>query len=279
MRAVWLKRHLVPAMIVMICAPAVYAQPTEPPALPWSLRDHYTLAVDPITLDYAVDNGQWRLSLKDFGVVLDAVSASITLGNDKTIDLPALSNGKASREPVETVLGEGVAFGVTLNTKDKLVLTHTMTSHKEHPFALFQVEVRNEGDQPRVITKISTAVFAPKTYHPPSTNCVIKLHALDPDGAPQLAVWHDPDHDAAFGVGVLPMPRPNAAVKLDLQKETWQGEIATVFDPPIQLAPGATLKSDPVWLAHTLRDPGDIVMFYQWSRDKLPKYHPPSDET
>ena len=249
--------------------------------LPWSLRDHYTIttADGGMYVTYGGDNGQWDLDINGVGNILTKVGASITLGDGTAFELASLGTGDTTRNKRTAELGEGIKYQVTLKGPQGLEIVHSITYHKQHPFYVVLLEIANKGDAPVDIAKIAPIVIGPgglRNLSPETTQSPRRFGVMgaspvfDTVGDSLFELLNDPVKKVTLAIGSLPVGRAASDVDLQQHEGKWQGGVTTTFDPPVTVAPGASLASDPAWIAFTIPKPSDVDMFYAWAQSNMP---------
>ena len=279
-------RRLAPllALCVLLSFSAMAAEDATPDLseLPWSLRDHYTIttADQQMYITYGGDNGEWSLDMKGIGTVLTKVAATITLADGSVIDLRDLGIGDTTRNKDTAELGAGLKYQVTLAGPHGLSVVHSLTYHETHPFYVVRLELTNHGSEPIDVAKISPMVIGPggfgnlgaETTESPRRFVVIGASPVYTTvGDPLFSLFTDPVKNVTLAIGALPVSKATSAVHLEKFDGRYQGHVTTTFDPPVRLDPGATLSSDPVWIAFTLPKPADVDMYYAWAQSNMPR--------
>jgi hypothetical protein len=276
-------------MLVLIPGPAWAAGKAkdapvpEPKDLPWSLRDHYTFTPDRFEFIYGGDNGQWTLSLKGAGALLDKVNASITFADGKVLDGATLGVGVTTRQKMTAELGEGVEYIVNIPANDGISMRHSVTYHTAHPFCVVRLEVKNEGTGPVEISKLGPIVVPPGSLKALNAKTTVNLRRFVMQGpcavysaeaAPYAVFMNDPEANVTLAFGSLTNGRADTAVDLQPFSGAWQGSVTSTFDPPVRVEPGQSLQADPVWICFTMPVPSDVDLYYAQAHTNFPK---PSD--
>ncbi len=248
--------------------------------LPWTLRNHITFTVGESCLDYAEDDAEWRIRLGDDGVALDKAGFSISLGDGRMLIGMQLGQGTPDRTPFKSDLGEGTFYTQQFAPKDGLRVSHRIAAFREYPFAVLTVEVENVGTEPVTLARLSPVVLGPKSMPDWSSEAlVLTRHAGSEGGYPSfggeqpcvLAVFHDPVRQLSIGLGLLPRGDMTGSATFERGEEGWHGEIICGFDPPITLAPGRRIESDPVWISYGTPDPAKVSDYYSYAMSRMPR--------
>ncbi|MCC6491132.1 MAG: hypothetical protein IT364_26830 [Candidatus Hydrogenedentes bacterium] len=249
--------------------------------LPWNLRDHYTIttADGGMYITYGGDNGQWDLDINGVGNVLNKVGASFTLGDGTVVETTSLGTGDTTRNKNTASLGEGLKYQVTLKGPQGLEVVHSITYHKQHPFYVVQLELVNKGDKPLDIAKIAPIQIGPgglrnlsaeTTVSPRRFSVIGASPVIETAGPSLFELLNDPVKNITLAIGTLPVGKAASEVDLQQHEGKWQGGAVTSFEPLLTVAPGATLASDPAWIAFTIPKPADVDMFYAWAQANMP---------
>lgn len=252
--------------------------------LPWALRDHYEVTVGKATLFYAVENAEWRVVVDGVGPVIDGVGFCITFADGTTLDAAGLGSAESKRESVSGKVGKATAFWSEFPPKEGLSVRHSMTVHRDYPFLLVRLELRNGSEKPLEIAKIAPVVIPPAGIANLSVDTDANARRLffrggfpmlGEDGSSALTLFNDRANDLSFSLGVMPRGSAESNVELARHGPAWQGEVASVYDPPIRIDPGKKIEADPVWLSAAIPKPSRIDMYYAWASSEASR--PESD--
>lgn len=252
-----------------------------PKETPWTLRNHYTITVKRVSLDYAEDNGQWRIRVDGDRAVFDRVGFAIGVEGRDPLTGADLDMAVSSRDKVTTRFGEGSNYALTFPVKDGLEVFHRVTKLDSMPFVILSVGVANKGSEARTISSISSAVIPAggiSNLSPGTELHTYTLHArggmpvYDPQGGAFFAVLNDANDTTAIALGVLPQYRGASSIELVEEAGTWRGGASTSFGPGISLAPGESVEADPLWLSFGVPDLALVDTYYGWSLAQSP--HP-----
>ena len=264
--------------MVLLAAGAVDAR--EHAELPWSLRDHYTFSFSDTHVDYDEHNATWRIRQGAGAVVMDAVGFSAVLGpqKDREILSQDLPLGEATREPFSGPFGEGTAYSVEFPVQDGLRFRHRLVRFSGRPFSLIELQMQNAGDAPVTVHKLATAVFGPASMAGwPEGGRAAARHLYARGGIPvvsrdapaMLTVFVGAERGANAAFGVMPDGQGSSGATFYAAGKGWQGEVATVFEPPRVLRPGETLRGDSMWLAYGHDDAASLELNYGWAFAEL----------
>ena len=273
----------VPAKAKSKSAPKAKTSPAaekSPGKLPWGLRDHFDIKVNNTTLVYGVDNAEWNIEVEGLGTAVDDARVKVMLTNGTTIESSGFENGDASRKAFTGDFGDGMAYTVALPAKNGVGLRHSIANYKQRPFYMVCLEVTNTSASPIEIASISPVVFAGggiRFFDSPESSCSFRHFeqrgsspVFDPKAPVALALFHNRSRDFSLAIGTLP-GAARADVKLAKKDGAYYGEVVCAFDPPVTLAPGATIAANPVWLSFAEPKPAKIDLFYSWAQSALPK--------
>ena len=268
--------------VVLTALPATAGEEKQDfSALPWALRDHYVFSFDENRAQflYATDNAEWTIQFEGLGEFIEKARASITLGDDTVIPLADLDKGAADRERADTPMGGCSDFRSDFPERNGLKVLHRVSVQNEYPFLVVRMEVTNAGQTPLEIKKMSPAIFGPgcmKNVSGKMESAIRRLDmragyaAFDRTAKSSLAFFRDPANDRTIALGVVPLNIARSGINLEPFEGTWQGEIASVYDPPVRLEPGASLAADPVFITFSVPKPEDVETYFTWMRSKLP---------
>lgn len=285
-----LRRSLVLLLVAVTAALAAYAGEAREDfsSKPWALREHYVFSFDSNTARflYGSDNAEWTIEFEGIGKFVDKARASLTLATGQEIFLDEFDKGNARRERFTTEVGAGNHFSADLPERDGIKVRHQVSVHNTYPFLIIRMHVTNTGEEPFGIKKLSPAIFGPGCLknvsgHMESVIRRVDMRAgyaaFDRNANSSLAFFHDPQHLRTIGLGVLPLNIARSGINLEPFGGSWQGEIASEFDPPIVLAPGESLSADPVFITFSVPKPEEVETYFTWTRSNLPRPNMPDD--
>lgn len=235
--------------------------------LPWNLRDKYTFSFNNAKIIYGADNGQWTLDVAGAGPVFDKIRTTVTLGGGKVVDVSAFGIGLTTRDKVTSILGEGVDYSVTLPEKEGLGVRHSITINNASPFHAFHVRVTNTSQAPIEIAKITVMDIPPGSLAGLSPDTEIHMRrlrsfglspAFDPRALPMFMMLQDRAKGFFCALGTVPSGNGTTGVNLQAHGGSWQGDISTVFEPAVRVAPGQTIEADPVWISLSIPQPPEL---------------------
>jgi hypothetical protein len=249
-------------------------------AMPWALRDHYVISFSEKQAEflYGSDNAQWSIEFEGDGEFVDKAGASLTLADGTEVSLTEFGRGKSDREKFTTAMGPGNHFSADLPAKDGIKVRHRISVHREYPFLIIRMELTNQREEPLEIREMSPVIFGPGCLKNVSggMESVIRRvdmrggYALfDPDAKSSLAFFHDAGSERTIALGVLPLNVARCGINLQPYEGSWQGEIASVFDPPLKLAPGETVSADPVFITFSVPKPEEVETYFTWTQSNL----------
>lgn len=248
--------------------------------LPWALRDHYRFTVDNTTLLYAVEDAQWEVQVEEVGVVVRNAGFRITFADGVTWDASDLGKAGGDRKTFDTEIGKTTVFWCDFPPNDGLIVRHTITKYAERPFVLAGVSVANTGEKPIEIAKIETVVLGADAMPGLSAETGVKAchivyrgmcPVFDKSAPPALTFFHDAGHGVCLAFGVSPRGAAVSGAEFRSSGGAWQGEVASVFDPLIRIAPSEKFEADPAWLSVNVPDPALVDQYYAWAMSLLPR--------
>jgi len=251
---------------------------------PWALRDHYSYDVGNCVLDYAQDNGEWRVRVKgveeDLGVLADRVGFSVVLEDGRAMNNATLEEPEHVRSAVDTRYGRGTRYRLTFPAQDGVQIVHAALTFVERPFTLMSVTIKNVGDTPVSLEKIGVAVVGPggiKNFGERPRNAVRALSfrsgwpVFDKTSSPCMTLFQDPVRGVSVALGVLPGGHAETGSDFQSSGGAWQGEVFCRYAPARVIAPGQAVESDPVCILFGLDGPSDVDLFYSWACSTLPR--------
>lgn len=250
-------------------------------AKPWALRDHFVFSFERTKARclYGSDNAEWTIEFEGSGEFVDKAGASITLGDGAELSLTDFGKGEADREHFDTPMGSGNHFCADLPEQDGIKVRHMMSVHNDYPFLIIRMGVTNVGEKPIDIRELSPAIFGPGCLKNPGGNMESVIRRIDMRGGfatfdrharSSLALFRDPENDRTIALGVLPLNIARSGINLESADGSWQGRIASVFDPPVTLEPGKGLSADPLFVTFSVPEPEEVETYFTWTRSKLP---------
>ncbi|MBN2311889.1 MAG: hypothetical protein JXR94_23115 [Candidatus Hydrogenedentes bacterium] len=258
----------------------------SPTELPWNLRDRYTFRNDLAELLYLVDNGEWRLTATGPGTVVDCARAAVTLGDGSVVEATGGERGVPFRERVSGPLGPGTEYGVTLSGRGPFTVRHSITALDEHPFYLVRLCVTNAADSAVDVARISPMVIGPGGLLGYGADAEVGFRRAGVragcamyrrDAMATQALFRNPAGGLLLGLGVSQGEGAASGLELRAYGGAWQGEGASVFEPPRRLEPGQQLEGDPVLLSFSVQDPVALDEYSAWACIARPHPEPAAD--
>jgi len=240
---------------------------------PWALRDHYTLNYSGLALKYAVDNAEWGIEFNDEGRIVDRVYCAVVLEDGTVYDTEDLVSGRTRREELTTPLGSTRAYRIDLETPNDLIIHHSLKQIRGRGFQKVQMAITNTGSEPLAIAELRPVVMGAESLPgmPPATDVHTRrlssrggFALYDTQMDPQSILFYDRDRHLSVGLGVLPEGVAVSGVQFERSGSTWQGNVVSRFEPARQLAPGETLRADPVWISFTTASPAGVDRMVSW---------------
>jgi len=271
--------------LAMLTAPSgAFAAPapaTPPADLPWSLRDHYEVTAGNATVIYSAENAEWAVRVEGLGLVIDHAGFRITFADGRTLGTAdLLEKAESNRNTFSNEAGDGTDFWCEFRPQNGLVLRHTLTVHKQRPFLLIRLALKNVGDAPIEVSEVCPVVIGPGGIAHLSADTAVKRrrvvfrggHPVFSRDAPSaLTVFNDRAHDLSLSLGFLPLGIADTRIDLDSYEGAWQGDIVCAYTPSVRIDPGEEIETDRVWLSAAIRKPARIDMFYSWAQGLRPK--------
>jgi len=267
---IFLRRALGGVLLALVLSYAAYGG-TD---LPWALRDHYEFPFENGRLNYAADNADWGVTIQGLGDVIPAVRFSVTLADGTVIRNDALEPGKPSREKVADPLGDATDYSVLFAPNAGLTVRHRIRAYKDRSFFLIKLEVQNAGDKPTLVANINPAVLGPEgiALLDNKTDFAARPLAfrgsrpvIDSAAPAALLFFNDRAKGLTLAFGVLAQGKAISGGVFEQTGRIWRGEMGSRFEPPVRLAPGATLEADPVWFSFATVPAGACDSLYAWA--------------
>lgn len=247
--------------------------------LVWALRDHYSFPSDQATLSYDVKHAEWKVDVPGLGVVVKDVKAEIVFADDTRVFLSDLEPDIDTRDTFSGPLGTGKIFTSTFKPYKGLAVSCAIRRYDERPFLLMSIEAKNVGSEVIGIERIRPAVVAPGGIGNFSTSP--KVTAINMDQRAKYPVPHRGQRASlvsfelagrktTIAVGILQSGRMDSSIRLDPSGGSWQGSVECVFEPSLQMQPGAIVKADPLWVSFGTPGIARVLQFFSWSKSVQP---------
>ncbi|NLN93483.1 MAG: hypothetical protein GX130_09290 [Candidatus Hydrogenedens sp.] len=256
-------------LVIGMIFPGAFAAPQE--KLPWTLREHYTFSGGDLRLDYAKDNGEWRIKIfqedseqarLNPDLILKEVTFSIELSDGRVLtnDMfgaageTILDRGPASWEAA----GEGTHYAVQFMPLEGLAVEHAITTVKQWNFLLLTVKVKNISEAPVGIKKITIVDIPSGSLQGLSEQAEIGScntlfrggrPVFSPEGNASSLRIFDQGRDIIINMALIPRGKAASGISSWRESGSWYGRIESDFSPGKTLAPGETLEADPLWLS------------------------------
>ncbi len=261
---------------VSAVAPAEEANPRAD-ALPWALREFFTVTTPGTKFIYAGDCAEWNLEIEGIGQVAPSAMWQVTLADGTILDPMVMGVGKARVNKHSSEYGKSAIYRVTMPATRGLVLQHSVIVHDERPFFLIQASVTNEGTAPVAIASIDPVHLELRGL---DGGAIVGRRALrargpylvpsdEPDAA--LVTVHDPGQDFTFGLGVMSQRVADTGIGLEPTEEGWRLHVRSAFAPAKALAPGETIASDLVWMTYRLAEAAAVDQLFAWCHSLVPR--------
>lgn len=255
------------AAILLMCPLGAGAE--LPKDLPWDLREQFHLTTPRGNLAIAGDTGEWRVEAEGLGRVIPSAGAGARLADGRTIwanDLPA---GTPRLERTSGAFGKGMRYVIEGLRQDGLEFRLSLAYYRQRAFYIFEASVANRSNEPLAIAAITAArlslqglgeaVRAGQRMLSPAGPYMV------PAETPLLTAFEHPAHDLVLAFGSLPQGAGLPHQTIERTGGGWTLEAATVFDPPVTLAPGETLSADPLWIVLGLPSAEQTDLLFAWT--------------
>ncbi len=253
----------------------------QPRSSPWVLRHRYTFSWEDMGIDFDEMNGDWHIfyTVPDNYsemTIIEGYGPSVQLKSGEEISAESLGNSYTDRVAVESVFGPATHFTAIFPNKNGIQIQQRATSFKQCSFVLFTTLITNSGTTPITISKIKPFVFPPvagllirlpnKKIMRPIAN-INGYWAFVPEEESQvLEMTTQKGQKLVFAV--CPQGKSRSKIVTTGEGDNWTGAIECEYLPPITIAPGETLESDPVFVSFS-NDAYKLHMNFTWALSQL----------
>jgi hypothetical protein len=267
-----------------VAAPKAPAPDIAPIDYPWPLRVHYSFDSNDMQLDYDEHHSRIRVRMGEQLIIADDLTFAITFADGNTWNYRSLEEAKTSRDShTDPLLGPAILFTTRYPVKDGLEVRYVLTAFSTRPFVTLQLQVENKGAADVRIGSLDPLITGAGGVGNLSPQARVRDRHIGTRGGypvfdkaadPTVTIFTDPTTKAVLAIGVLPEGRADSGMHFDGEGGVWNGRVHSTFTPAVKLAPGQTLSSDRVCLAHGKLEQDDIDLYYSWAVSKL---DPPKD--
>ncbi len=263
----------------------------QPRSSPWVLRHRYTFSWEDMGIDFDEMSGDWHIyyTVPDNYsemTVMEGYGPSIQLKTGEEISYEVLGNAVTDREGVESVFGHATHFTAVFPAKNGIVLQQRATSFKQCSFVLFTTLITNNGTNPINISKVKPLQFPPIAgliTRLPNEKVIRPIANIDgnwtwvtDEESQILEVTTNRGQKIVFAV--CPQGKSRSKITVSGDGDNWTGGVECEYIPPITIAPGETLESDPVLVSFS-NDAYKLHSTYIWAISSLsPSYSKPGIE-
>jgi hypothetical protein len=249
-------------VVVLFCATVVCAVPAaeaqEDGALMWEMRDKYTFDGATVKLAYAVDYGEWRVVAPSLGEVFKPIGSEVVLGDGSVVTPRDCGMAASTRDRAANRVGSGLVFLTMCPVKDDLKITHKLASYQDRSGVTVHLEVENTGTAP-----VSIQALKPMVVKPGDIRQV--QMAVDGEGGP--FVFTNAGEGVAILIGSLAIG--GAPTQVAFSEGSMAGGATALFDPPLTLAPGERVETDPVMILFVYADPQEAREYFAFTQSDL----------
>jgi hypothetical protein len=227
------------------------------------------------SLDYDEETAQWQLKNAE-GVLADDVDFEILLSYGRTLNARNLPPGKVVREQFEDDRGRGTHYTVEFPDQDGVKVQHRVTMFRTIACLEISVSLENTGDTPLHVSHINPMVLRKditcnlRTLGKQRLNARGGIPIYDLSRPSIFTAFNDRRDQPALRMAILPGGRAQVGMDFDKGPKGLQGAVFNRFEPALALAPGETLESDSLWLAHGFKDPARADLNFAWAFGALP---------
>ena len=244
---------------VFFGAPALAAEDEIPESM-WELRDKYTFDGPAADVGYAVDYGDWRVLTPTLGEVFSNVGWQVKLADGTVVKPRACGRASTTRDRATNAIGPGIVYLTQCPVKDGLKITHKMASYENRSGVTVHLEVENVGTAP-----IQIAALQPMMAEAGDITQV--RMASDGDGGPY--VFTNASERLAILLGMLPLGGAKTSLHFKDEGGAIAGGATAAFDPPLTLAPGERIETDPFMIVFAYDDPAKAREFFGYARQDV----------
>lgn len=272
---------LAPALVLITLLLAPMTRADDFDATPWSLRDHFSFTMGASVMDYAVENGEWRLHRDGVEEIIQKVDMAIHLASGQVITTRDLRKGKVVRKNFDNGGTRGIQYTITFAPVHGAIVKHAMSVHSGFPHMLIDVSVASaDPDHPVEVVSIMPVVIpagnmawfsAATTYTPRRLDFRGGTPMFSRQSLPQAAWFEDSTQNMMLAFAVLPHGVATTGADFAFANGQWQGVVASRFDPPVRVEAGQSLASDTVWLCFALPTSDDLDTLLSWSHSERPR--------
>ncbi len=236
--------------------------------MPWNLRDRYTFSNGPLLLDFAKDDGEWRIRVKpasegqmDQEVLVKDVGFAIELADGRILKSDEIYKQKTTLDREKytgDAVGGGVRYTVNYGALDGLAVSHRLSSFDNWQFITFTIMLRNDTAAPITVNRVVTASLGAGGVMGLGSDTKTRSRYLQVRGGyplfcrnelPVEMMFQDPKTGYELSMGVIPSGLGEAGVDLQSTGGAWQGRIASEYKPGHVIKPGETFEADTVWVS------------------------------
>ncbi len=236
--------------------------------MPWSLRDRYTFANGPLMLDFAKDDGEWRIRVKpavegamDQEVLVKDVGFAIELADGCTLKSDEIYRQGTTLDRDKytgDVVGGGTRYTVHYALVDGVTVSHQLSSFEGWPFVTLTIMLRNDTAAPITVNRVVTASLGAGGVMGLGPEAKSRSRYLQVRGGypvfsknelPVEMMFQDPKTGYELSMGVVPSGLAETGIDLQFTGGVWQGRIASEYKPGHVIKPGETFEADTVWVS------------------------------
>lgn len=262
-------------VLITVCLVAVPAGPAAGESgKAWALRDHYSFKGERGEFRLDVQTAEWRVDINGLGVLIDSAWAEVELAGGKIVALNKLKSTDQTRSSFDEPVGTGTYFQSRFPAVDGLDIAYSVARFDERPFLVLIIDVTNKSDQPIQIASLKPAVFGPGVVQNLDRGTTQSaFYTAWRGGYPMLQAppkaslvhFHVPNPQITVGIGVLQSGMSDSHIIFNGAAPSITGVAESVYDPPLELQPGESLRSDPVWITVYLNESDHVHQHHAWA--------------
>lgn len=229
---------------------------------PWALRDHYKFSGDEVSFQVDPKRAEWRVVMDPADATVNPVYTEIELGDGTILRLSKSNWITDGRDTFTDGFGSAIRFRSEFKPSDGLHVEYHLNRYDSKAFMTIVLVLRNTQTKPISLRAIRMGVVEPGSLAR-IADAQLQLNrstrrgihvSLQDDGQVNLVSIRIDGASNHFGLGLLQSGFMRSSINLNRDHSSLDGNIESVFDPPIDIQPGGTAQSDPLWFLLSIPD-------------------------